>query len=265
MTGSALSEAAKKQQQMKKKEKKLDDAVRGYRAQLAETGTASYTEVAKRFGVNRITLANREQGKHKPMKVFNASKKKLTSAEESVLVDTIILTSRQGIPHTHDDIREEGNVILQSRLGCQSKLGKQWVKNFLCCHNDQLSTYWSTSLPGVRAKAGNRENITAYFALVKERIIDPGIPRECVWAMDKMQANPDGSTTQRVVGESGRRLQHQQALSNKQTIMVLVTIAGDGTSISPTAVFKGKKIAASWQKDNPHKIAYGTRSMRTME
>ena len=74
--------------------------------------------------------------------------------------------------------------------------------------------------------------------------------------MDETQVNPDGSPTQRVVGESQLHRQHQQGLSNKQTITVLVTIGADGSSISPTTVFKAKKIRANWRKDNAIKMVY---------
>jgi hypothetical protein len=74
--------------------------------------------------------------------------------------------------------------------------------------------------------------------------------------MDETQVNPDGTPTQRVVGESRLRRQHQQGLSNKQTITVLVTIGADGSSISPTTVFKGKKIPVSWKANNVSKMAW---------
>jgi len=257
MTGSTLSEASKKQKQRRLSNKKLNDAIQEYRTQKLEKGKASYRKVAATFGVNRVTLANHEQGKHRPMSAFNASKQKLTPAEEGVLVDAIILASRQGIPYTHDHIRDEANAILQSRLGRQyKKVGKRWVNNFLCRQDNRLRTYWSAPLPSVRAKAGNQDNIAGYFTLVKERIADPKVSCECVWSMDETQANPDGIPTQQVVGEYGLHHQHQQGLSNKQTIMVLVTIGADGSSISPTTVFKGKKIPASWRANNVSKMAY---------
>jgi len=77
----------------------------------------------------------------------------------------------------------------------------------------------------------------------------------------RTQANPDRIPTQHVVGESGLHRQHQQGLSNQQTITILVTIGADGSSISPATVFKGKKIPASWRKNNVSKMAYVIDSM----
>lgn len=197
MTGSTLSEVSKRQKQRRLKNKKLNDAIQEYRTQKLENGKASYRKVATTFGVNRVTLANLEQGKHHPMSAFNVLKQKLTLAEEDVLVGAIILASRQGIPYTHDHIQEEANAILQDHHGRQyKKVGKRWVDNFLRRHNNQLHTYWSAPLPSVRAKAGNQENIAGYFALVKERIADPNVSPERVWSMDETQVNPDGTPTQ---------------------------------------------------------------------
>lgn len=241
----------------------MSNAIQEYRRQKAETGEASYKKIAAKFGVNRVTLANLEQGKRLPMSTFNMSKQKLKPGEEAVLVEAIILASRQGIPYTHEHIRDEANAILQGRLGDKSEVGKRWVDNFLRRHDDHLHTYWSAPLPSVRAKAGNRENISGYFALIKERISDPKVPPECVWSMDETQANPDGTPTQRVVGESSLRRQHQQGQSNKQTITVLATIGADGSTISPTVVFKGKKVFASWKRDNICKLSYVMHSLVT--
>jgi len=138
MTGSALSEAAKKQKERRLVNKRAKDAIEAYRNEKHLHGTASYTKIAEKFNINRITLSNLEKGKTRPLSEFNASKQKLTPAEEDVLVEAIILASRQGIPCTHGDIREEADAILQSRLGRQSeKVGKRWIDNFLRRHDCQ--------------------------------------------------------------------------------------------------------------------------------
>lgn len=175
------------------------------------------------------------------MSVFNASKQKLTSTEEAVLIETIILAFRQGIPYTHEHIRNEAMAILQGQRGDKSKVGKRWVDNFLRRHNNHLHTYWSAPLPSVRAKAGNWENISGYFALIKERLSDPKVAPECVWSMDETQANPDGTPTQQVVSECSLRCQHQQGQSNKQMITVLATIGANGSTISPSVVSRGRR------------------------
>ena len=178
-------------------------------------------------------------------------------SKENILVDAIILASHQGVLYMHDHICEEANAILQSHRGHQyKKTGICWVENFICHHDDCLHTYWSALLPSVRAKAGNLENVAGYFDLVKEWVIDPKVPVECVWLMDETQVNPDGTPTQRVVGKSGLHCQHQQELSNKQTITVLVTIGADRSSIILTTVFNGKKILVIWKANNVSKMAY---------
>ena len=132
MTGSPVSEIFKRQKQRRLSNKKLSDTIQEYRVQKFEKGKASYWEIVDKFRVNRLTLANTKQGKHSTISTFNASKQKLSVAEEDVLVNAIILASRQGVPYTHDHICEEANPILRSRCGCQyKKAGKHWVENFL--------------------------------------------------------------------------------------------------------------------------------------
>ena len=257
MTRSMLSEASNRQSHRRLSSKKLSDAVQEYWIEKFEKGKASYREIADKFGVNCLTLANIKQGKHRMMTIFNTSKQKLSAAEEDVLVNVVILASCQGIPYTHDHIREEAVAILENHRGSQHrKTGKCWVQNFLHCHNDHLRTYWLAPLPSMRARAGNQESIAGYFALVKEHIVDLKVPVECVWSMDKTQVNPNGTSTQWVVGESRLYHQHQQGLSNKQVITVLVTIGVDGSSISPTTIFKGKKIPVTWKANNVSKMVY---------
>ncbi|KAF9651306.1 hypothetical protein BDM02DRAFT_3184566 [Thelephora ganbajun] len=172
---------------------------------------------------------------------------------------------------TNDAVQEYQRQLLKTRKASYAEVAKKVYHMVMMIFERKqmqsyktalaLSTYWLAPLPGMRAKAGNQENISGYFALIKERIADPSVAQECVWSMDEMQANPDGSPTQQVVRESSLHQQHQQSLSNKQMITVIVTICADGTSISPTAVFKAKKVTTSWQKENVNKIAYVTNFM----
>jgi CRISPR/Cas system CSM-associated protein Csm2 small subunit len=66
MTGSTLSEAPKRQKQRRLSNKKINDVIQEYQTQRLEKGKASYRKVVAMFGVNRVTLANLEQGKHCP-------------------------------------------------------------------------------------------------------------------------------------------------------------------------------------------------------
>ena len=82
----------------------MSDAIEEYQRKKCTTGNASYQKIAAEFGVNWATLANLEQGKQLLMSAFNISKQKTTPAEETVLIEAIILASRQGIPFTHEHI-----------------------------------------------------------------------------------------------------------------------------------------------------------------
>ncbi|KAF8876883.1 hypothetical protein CPB84DRAFT_1619886, partial [Gymnopilus junonius] len=63
----------------------------------------------------------------KTMLEFNASKQKLSIAEEKVLVDFIIENASRGFPLRHREVLQFGNAIRQSRLGTECEpLSNSW-------------------------------------------------------------------------------------------------------------------------------------------
>ncbi|KAG2107769.1 hypothetical protein BD769DRAFT_1328884, partial [Suillus cothurnatus] len=58
---------------------------------------------------------------------FNATKQKLTAAEERVIVDFAIQSADRGIPLMHNIIENAANEILQSHLGDEFEpVGVNW-------------------------------------------------------------------------------------------------------------------------------------------
>ncbi|KAJ7137997.1 hypothetical protein C8R44DRAFT_583508, partial [Mycena epipterygia] len=79
-------------------------------------------------------LVNRGQS----IGAFNASKQKLTHAEECVLVDFILESADRGLPLLHKNIQTHVNVII---AGCDvpgEPVGELWVPRFLDCYRDKL-------------------------------------------------------------------------------------------------------------------------------
>jgi hypothetical protein len=49
---------------------------------------------------------------------------------------------------------------------------------------------------------------------------------------------------------------YAKAEGNRELVTVIETICADGTSLKPTAIFKGKKISAAWGRNNPIDARY---------
>ena len=80
------------------------------------------------------------------MSTFNASKCKLTAAEEHVLVDFITTSADHGLPLSLANIREHADAIILGRETPGEPVGENWVSRFLDRYRDELQTHWSSPL-----------------------------------------------------------------------------------------------------------------------
>lgn len=250
MPGRALSDKAKRQKQRKLINNKYSNTIHEYRRQKHEQdGKPSYRRIAAEYGVEYSTLRRLEQGGNS-ISAFNLTKQRLTTAEESILVNLILLAALQGFPKTHRTVAREANAILANRLGVFRPVGKNWVDNFLCRHNNALHTFWSRPLSTIRAKAVNPDNLKDFFDMIYKQIVAANVPPELFFAMDETGCPPERNLTQRVIGPKGSHRQHKQGTANKETITVLATICADGSALEPTIIFKGKNLMAKWRENN---------------
>jgi hypothetical protein len=86
-------------------------------------------------------------------------------------VKDLIHSAQQGFPDTKRYLRGRVNAVIQDKLGDPSfHVGENWVDWWLEKWGKQLSTYWSTSLDTVRARALNPHVVHDYFEKVQETI-----------------------------------------------------------------------------------------------
>ena len=77
------------------------------------------------------------------------------------------------------------------------------------------------------------------------------IPDELIWGTDETGIQQGLGTRQRIIGPTGKKVQHQQRSGDRENITVIVTICADGTSLPPAVIFKGESFQTSWRQDNP--------------
>ena len=138
-----------KREESARKASQLELATQMYKTELTKPPEhrISLRSCAKQFpGVSYATLWRRSQGKQS-MQDFNASKQKLTKAEEEVLAQLIEISASQSDPLTYKDIARHACEIIRGREGGDSTaIGVNWVYRFLVRHRDRLQTYWSKGL-----------------------------------------------------------------------------------------------------------------------
>jgi hypothetical protein len=181
------------------------------------------------------------------------SRRRLSHAEEWVLANVIEISAQRAMPLTVKKIEQRVVQILKMKEGSRYvPLGKNMVDHFLDRHRKTLKTYWSSNLDTKRGRALNPDTVTHYYEnIIKKEIHDAGIPAELVWAMDESGCPPEASTTQRVVGSAGQKMQHKKGGVNRENVTAFAVISAAGERGKPHIIFKAKNLQAGWMRDNP--------------
>ena len=217
-----------------------------------------YSRTQIRVHLDHNTLARLSNG-GRSLTETNGKKSWLTNEEQDIVVQFIIELARRGFPLSPKRLREHTEHILKARLGDQfpeDGLGKNWVTRFITKHHNQIGMYWSSGLDSSRGCAVNPVTKAEYFAILKHVRKDLNIPDELVYGADETGIQTGIGVTERVIGPSGAKMQHQQQSGNRENITVLPTICADGTSLPPTVIYKGESFQTKWLQENPLEARY---------
>lgn len=240
------------------KEASLQRALVAYQEALASNEVLSVREAARRFNVPKTSLQQRINGR-RPILEFSAERSWLTDAESKVIVDELIHSAAQGFPDTKRHLRRRVNAVIQDKLGDPSfHVGENWVDRWLEKWGKSLSTYWSTSLDAVRARALNPEVVNDYFQKVQETVSKYNIEPDCLWTMDESNFIFGHACKTRVIGQAGNRVQHSQRDGSRETATVMPLISAAGACMPPCVIFKGQKLNSIWSEpeNNPLECLY---------
>lgn len=257
MPGRTKSNKAKRQEERLLKTQRERAAANAYQSRKDAGESVSYARIAAEFRVNESTVRRRVLSLGLSLADFNASKQKLTPAEEEVLVKSILDASRHGFPHTYQRIAMEADCIQSARLGeSYQPVGRKWVQEFLRRHNKVIKTHWSAPLATIRAQSANPRAIHNFLAgLVKREVVDNNVPPELLYQIDETSTPQQLGIKLRVVGPQESSRQHLQQSGTKENITVLVTICGDGAALPPTIVFKNKELPEDICQNNISKAS----------
>jgi len=247
-----------KREASKAKEVLLQRALAAYEEALISNQIFSIREAARCFNVPRATLQARINGR-KSILESNSDKSWLDDAESQVIVNELIHLAEQGFPDTKRHLRNRVNAVIQDKLGDPSfHVGENWVDRWLEKWGKWLSTYWTTSLDSVRARALNPGVVHDYFQKVEETILKYKIEPDCLWTMDESSCAFGRSCKTRVVGQAGKWVQHAQRDGNRETATLMPLISAAGACMPPCVIFKGHKLNSLWSKpeNNPLECPY---------
>lgn len=225
---------------------------KSYQAICDKVSQAHFAETGHRISLSTSTLQRHVKG-GKPKSKSNAEKSWLTEEESKLIVAYTIDQAECGFPLKLKELKQYAEALLRACLGNSfpvTGLGKHWVECFVHKHNDRLQKYLSWGLDKARARGVNPTTHEAWFSLLASTIKKYNIEQECTYGSDEVGflLRPLGRCN--VVGPVNQKIQYDCAPENRENATVLCTICGDGTSLPPLVIFKGKHYFASWGKNN---------------
>jgi hypothetical protein len=153
------------------------------------------------FNVPESTLRDRRAGKP-ARRDCQPNSKKLTQAEEDVIVQYILDLDQRGFAPTLAAVRDMADRLLAVRGGGQ--VGQKWPSNFVR-RTDSLKTSFNRLYDRQRALCEDPVLIRSWFELVEQTKLKYGILDEDVFNFNKAGFMMGKLTTQLVVTGSERR------------------------------------------------------------
>ncbi|KAG9191048.1 hypothetical protein G6011_09136 [Alternaria panax] len=203
----------------------------------------TYTEVARRYNIDRRTLARRHQGVTGPRGLPHRSLHPQTEIELRNYCKT--LTERR-LPPSRP-------MIQRFASGLAGKdVSESWVTRFLHRHDDHLISRWNNGLTKQRVKADSAAKYNLYFKLLHQKIEEYNVSPTHIFNMDEkgFQLGRVGRTKRIFSKALYKQKGVRQALEDgsSQWITVVACICSDGKPLSPTLIFQGANgaVQSSW-------------------
>lgn len=250
MTKRAKSLARKKIERSKLVSQYKLQAVDAYLEDKAEGGKRGTRQFSEKGLASKSTLARLAKG-GRSIQEFNKSKKLLMPEEERTIVNALLDYADRGVPLDHQEAEELILNIIKARNPSFEKVGKNFVRRFLDEHAEELKTMWSSGLDDNRADAMNPKSHADYYNTLKRVIEKYAIPPENIYGFDETGIMLGVAVKRRVIGRAGAKLQYARRDGDRENITIVPFICGDGSVLTPTVIFKGKKMMKEWGRVNP--------------
>lgn len=208
----------------------------------------SYRAAAKKFGVNRITLARRHQGKTRSNAEEAQHRMHLSPQQELELMRYIQGLSKRGLPPTRAMIKKFASTL------SKWEVSDTWITRFLGRHRDTLTSKYTTGVDRNRHQANTEHSYRSYFALLHSKIQEYDVDARHIYNMDEKGFLI--GITSRSKRVFSKQLWEQKKVTaalqdgNREWITILACICADGSALDPAVIFEGQgAIRNAWIHD----------------
>jgi len=180
-----------------------------------------------------------------------AKRQLLDATEEQTLLATVHLQAKRGFPLTAKGVKCHALEIACICTPTIQHMGPSWIHHFAARHHFTLKTTKSKKLDRSRAASANPAYIEHNFKLFKVLWDKYQFKPKNVYGMDESGFPFGGDESGNVVYcDVEATIQHQQTEGNRENVTAIVTICADGTTVTPTVIFKGKNMNSAWHDAN---------------
>lgn len=207
-------------------------------------------------GISRTTVWRLAKKGTKTELEAQDAKNMMSRACRMLLHDWILELHDRALPVGRDLMKKKAKAILRATVDpMHPGVSDSWIDRFYAspmCHD--IATHWTSSLPKDRARAVNPNTVKSWFDMIEREIVIPGIPPENICGFDETNFLEGQAHKTRVAGRRGSKNTYQRQGGSRKSCTVMVTICADGTTLTPTVIFKGTKLLKRWGAINPLKV-----------
>jgi hypothetical protein len=203
----------------------------------------SLRSAAKQFDVSRSQLTARWNGRGTRASA-HAAQQKMSPAQEDVLTDWIKSLARRSIPLSPAAIAEYASVILKEPVS------EPWVRKFRRRHGD-LKARWTTGLESCRARSLNLAQVSGFFNILQDIILQYDIVPSNIYNMDEKGIQLGVGKRMLVLVDRDQKTVQQVEDGSRELVTIIETVCADGTALPPCVIFKAKRRDLEWGRNNP--------------
>ena len=166
-------------------------------------------------------------------------RQKVTPAQEIVLKDWIKAMGVRGIPLTPAAVAEYASIIIDQPVS------DAWARKFRARHKD-LKAKWTTGLEACQAKALNQTQVTEFYGILHELIMEYDVKMCDIHNMDKKGIQLGMGQRSLVLVDRDKKTVQQVEDRNWELVTVIECICTDGSFLPPSVIYKGKRQNLEW-------------------
>ena len=214
-------------------------------------------EAEKTLGLPKSSITRRVNGGLSRSQA-RQQQQNLSYAEEKVLLKWIKELTISGYSPGHRLLKEIAEEIRTKRtydlddaslltleLPPQYKLGHEWVPRFIQQY-PHLTVAIRRRIESVRMDGATKEVLKAWFDAFYKVVQKEGIKQENTYNMDESGFSIGTMESTQIILDSALRTKHQAHPGRQEWVSMVECICGDGTTIPPLAIFKGKNVLKNW-------------------